>query len=142
MFKFDDYPEIKKAYKEYSRLTRISNTLIDKIQPDGKWRKESDEAFEELRKYEDNVFPLKVFEAFKDIKPMLYHQFKNRFEKWEKVFPDNWGECDDDHKANLMGLVLELSGYYWLPEEYYNKEPRHKGITDWPTCHTKPYKGY
>ena len=36
MFKFDEYPEIKKAYREHNRLKRIVYSLEKKIRPDDK----------------------------------------------------------------------------------------------------------
>ena len=36
MFKIDEYPEIKKAYREHNRLKRIVYSLEKKIRPDDK----------------------------------------------------------------------------------------------------------
>ena len=140
MFKFDEYPEIKKAYREYTRLNRILDKEERKIQPsDDDSRLSAQKAFDKLEAFSD-VFSLLIYNTFKCKKPKLYSQVKNCFAKWDKVFPDNWEDFNEGQKYELLSLVLEIGyGQYWLPDEYYDEKSRYEGVK-WPQCHTKPFK--
>ena len=141
MFKFDEYPEIKKAYREHTRLSRISDKLERKILPDDEASKKlADEAIKKWSAFNQNEFALIIFKTFKDIKPKLYHRFDDCFVKWEEVFSDKWEELDEDQRIDLLGLVLELGyGDYWLPDKYYDDKLIAGGIIP-PKTHTKPFK--
>ena len=141
MFKFDEYPEIKKAYREHNRLKRIVYSLEKKIRPDDKAsEKLYDESFKKWDEFDRNEFALIIFKTFKDIKPKLYHRFDDCFVKWEEVFSDKWEELDEYKRNDLLGLVLEIGyGRYWLPDKYYDDKLIAGGIIP-PKTHTKPFK--
>ena len=141
MFKFDEYPEIKKAYREHNRLKRIVYSLEKKIRPDDKAsEKLYDESFKKWDEFDRNEFALIIFKTFKDIKPKLYHHYDDYFAKWKEVFPDKWEELDEYKRNDLLGLVLELGyGRYWLPDKYYDDTLISGGIIP-PKTHTKPFK--
>ena len=141
MFKFDEYPEIKKAYREHNRLKRIFNKAEKKISPeDEESRILADEAIKNLKAFNRNEFSLIIFKTFKDIKPKLYHRFDDCFAKWEEVFSDKWEELDEYKRNDLLGLVLEIGyGRYWLPDKYYDDKLIAGGIIP-PKTHTKPFK--
>ena len=141
MFKFDEYPEIKKAYREHNRLKRIVYSLEKKIRPDDKASgKPYDEAFDKWVAFNRYEFALIIFKTFKEQKPKLYHRFDDCFAKWEEVFPETWEECGEDQRIDLLGLVLELGyGDYWLPDKYYDDKLIAGGIIP-PKTHTKPFK--
>ncbi len=141
MFKIDEYPEIKKAYREHNRLKRIVYSLEKKIRPDDKASgKPYDEAFDKWVAFNRNEFALIIFKTFKEQKPKLYHRFDDCFAKWEEVFPETWEECGEDQRIDLLGLVLELGyGDYWLPDKYYDDKLIAGGIIP-PKTHTKPFK--
>ena len=141
MFKFDEYPEIKKAYREHNRLKRIVYSLEKKIRPDDKASgKPYDEAFDKWVAFNRYEFALIIFKTFKEQKPKLYHRFDDCFAKWEEVFPETWEECGEDQRIDLLGLVLELGyGDYWLPDKYYDDTLIAGGIIP-PKTHTKPFK--
>jgi len=141
MFKFDEYLEIKKAYREFNRLKKKTYTAEKKIKPDDEagrllWK----EANANWGEFIQNNFALLIFDTFKDKKLKLYNRVKDCFVGWDQVFPDNWEKCDEKLRNDLLGLVLEIGyGSYWLPEEYYDDKSRYEGVK-WPTCHTKPFK--
>ena len=139
MFKIDEYPEIKKAYREHNRLKRIVYSLEKKIRPDDKAsEKLYDESFKKWDEFDRNEFALIIFKTFKDIKPKLYHRFDDCFVKWEEVFSDKWEELDEYKRNDLLGLVLELGyGRYWLPDKYYDDKPI-LGCLPAPRTHKKP----
>ncbi len=141
MFKIDEYPEIKKAYREHNRLKRIVYSLEKKIRPDDKASgKPYDEAFDKWVAFNRYEFALIIFKTFKEQKPKLYHRFDDCFAKWEEVFPETWEECGEDQRIDLLGLVLELGyGDYWLPDKYYDDKLIAGGIIP-PKTHTKPFK--
>ena len=141
MFKIDEYPEIKKAYREHNRLKRIVYSLEKKIRPDDKASgKPYDEAFDKWVAFNRYEFALIIFKTFKEQKPKLYHRFDDCFAKWEEVFPETWEECGEDQRIDLLGLVLELGyGDYWLPDKYYDDTLIAGGIIP-PKTHTKPFK--
>ena len=140
MFKIDEYPEIKKAYREHNRLKRIVYSLEKKIRPDDKAsEKLYDESFKKWDEFDRNEFALIIFKTFKDIKPKLYHRFDDCFVKWEEVFSDKWEELDEYKRNDLLGLVLELGyGRYWLPDKYYDDKPI-LGCLPAPPTHTKDW---
>lgn len=140
MFKIDEYPEIKKAYREHNRLKRIVYSLEKKIRPDDKAsEKLYDESFKKWDEFDRNEFALIIFKTFKDIEPKLYHRFDDCFAKWEEVFPETWEECGEDQRIDLLGLVLELGyGDYWLPDKYYDDKPI-LGCLPAPPTHKKDW---
>ncbi len=141
MFKIDEYPEIKKAYREHNRLKRIVYSLEKKIRPDDKASgKPYDEAFDKWVAFNRYEFALIIFKTFKEQKPKLYHRFDDCFVKWEEVFSDKWEELDEYKRNDLLGLVLEIGyGRYWLPDKYYDDKLIAGGIIP-PKTHTKPFK--
>ena len=141
MFKFNEYPELKKAYREFNRLKRIAYAAEKKIRPnDEASRIPCEEADANWNAFCETTFALSVYNAFKDKKPKLYNKVKDCFFEWDQVFPDTWAKCDKKLKNDLLGLVLEIGyGRYWLPDEYYDDKPIGGGIPAPPT-HTKPYK--
>ena len=140
MFKFDEYPEIKKAYREHNRLIRIFDKVEKKIRPDDEESKlPASEALNNLDAFQQNEFTLLIYNAFKDIKPKLYHRFDDCFVKWEEVFSDKWEELDEYKRNDLLGLVLEIGyGRYWLPDKYYDDKPI-LGCLPAPPTHTKDW---
>ncbi len=140
MFKIDEYPEIKKAYREHNRLKRIVYSLEKKIRPDDKAsEKLYDESFKKWDEFDRNEFALIIFKTFKDIKPKLYHHYDDYFAKWKEVFPDKWEELDEYKRNDLLGLVLELGyGRYWLPDKYYDDKPI-LGCLPAPPTHKKDW---
>ncbi|MDR2201346.1 MAG: hypothetical protein LBP26_01060 [Clostridiales bacterium] len=140
MFKFDEYPGIKKAYREHKRLVNTAYKLESKIRADDEKSEEPVEAaIVASEKFDYEVFAPVIFSVFKDIKPKLYNGLTNKFEKWDKVFPDEWEKFTRNEKSHLLGLVLEIGcGGYWLPNEYYDDTPKCKGMP-WPTRHDKPF---
>ena len=141
MFKIDEYPEIKKAYREHNRLKRIFDKVEKKIRPDDEESKlPASEALNNLDAFQQNEFTLLIYNAFKDIKPKLYHRFDDCFAKWEEVFSNKWEELDEYKRNDLLGLVLEIGyGRYWLPDKYYDDKLIAGGIIP-PKTHTKPFK--
>lgn len=141
MFKFDEYQEIKKAYKEFNRLKKIAYAAERKIRPNDEDSKLlSKEAGANWDTFCANTFAKIIYDTFKDIRPKLYNRVKDCFLEWGQAFSDTWEKCDEGQKNELLSLVLEIGyGVYWLPEDYYDDQPMFKGIK-WPTCHTKPFK--
>ena len=139
MFKFNEYPEIKKAFREFTRLKNRTYAAEKKIKPDDE---ASELAYDEAYANWDAFFPLFaqiIYNTFKDKKPKLYHQFKDYFIEWDKVFPDTFEKRDEGLENNLLGLVLEIGyGNYWLPDEYYDDKPV-SGCLPPPPTHTKPW---
>ena len=140
MFKFNEYSEIKKAYREFTRLENRAYAAEKKIRPDDKAsRIPCDEADAKWDAYFP-IFAQIIYDTFKDKKPRLYHSIKDYFIEWNNVFPDTFEKCDERLRIELLGLVLEIGyGTYWLPDEYYDDKPIGGSIPAPPT-HTKPYK--
>ena len=141
MFKFDEYPEIKKAYREHKRLLKVRRDAEKKIRPNDEDSKSPWKiAHKNVIEFNQDSFAKTVFNAFKDKTPKLYNQAKNCFAKWDQVFPEEWEDFDEGQKYELLSLVLEIGyGHYWLPDEYYDEKSRYEGVK-WPQCHTKPFK--
>ena len=140
MFKYDDYPELKKAFSEFTRLKNKCYALEKKIRPNDEASKiPCTEAGEKWHEFSQNNFALLIYNTFKDTKPKLYNHVKNRFSKWNKVFPKEWEQCDEGLRNDLLGLVLELGyGRYWLPDEYYDDKLIEECLPPPPT-HTKQW---
>ena len=140
MFKFYEYPELEKAYREFERLENKAYSLEKKIRPnDEASRILCDEADANWGAFIKNVFAPLIYNMLKDKKPKLYNHIKNRFSKWDKVFPKEWEECDEDLQNDLLGLVLEIGwGRYWLPDTYYDAKLI-EGCLPPPPTHTKPW---
>ncbi len=117
MFKFDEYPELKKAHEEYARR-RDEIYKIDDASDDP-----DDPQYWNLRKIQDNfkfnIYAKAVFDAFNPIKPVLRDVWeKNKPCTWEEIIGDNFDECDEDKRGLLFGMVEEEDPYI-LPAEYY-----------------------
>ena len=141
MFKFDEYPEIKKAFRRRNQLSNRFYKAERRIRPnDEESKRPATEAIEEWSLFDKKEFALIVYNTFKEKKPRLYHQFKDYFLEWDQAFPASWEECNQEQKLNLLGLVLEIGcGSYWLPDEYYDDKPI-DGCIPPPSTHTKPWK--
>jgi hypothetical protein len=63
MFKFDEYPEIKKAYKEETRLKKIAYNLETKIWADGRGKEEADEAGNNWGDYQNQILAQKEWKT-------------------------------------------------------------------------------
>ena len=140
MFKFYEYPELEKAYREFTILKNKAYATEKKIRPnDEASRILSNEADANWDAFIQNVFAPLIFNTFKDKKPKLYNHVKNCFSKWDKLFPKKWEECDNGLRNDLLGLVLEIGyGSYWLPDEYYD-DKLIEGCLPAPPTHTKPW---
>lgn len=144
MFKYDEYPEIKKAYEEFNRLKDRCYALEKKIRPnDEASQTRCKEADDNLDAFTRNVFAPLIYNTLKDKKPKLYNRIKERFVKWDQVFPKELTASDAELNNDLLGLVLEIGyGDYWLPDEYYD-DKQIDGYFPAPPTHTKPWNfGY
>lgn len=140
MFKYDEYPEIKKIYQERERLLKKQRIAGKKIRPDDEASEITwSEVHAALGILEQEKFALLIYNTFKDKKPKLYNNIKDYFAKWEEVIPETWEECDEDARGHLLGLVLEIGyGEYWLPDKYYDDKPLY-GCLPAPPTHTKDW---
>ncbi len=112
MFKFDEYPEIKKTHGEYAQRR---DEIYESEQDDAKYW-----ALREIQNnLKFNIYAKAVFDAFNPIKPTLRAVWKkNKPCKWEKVIANSFDECDEDQRVILFGMVEEETPYI-LPAEYY-----------------------
>ncbi len=121
MFKFDEYPEIKKAHEEYQDLMGRWYEL--EVEEDSYSKVEYSKMYSDYdRKIENlmyNIYAKAVFDAFSPIKPTLRAVWKkNKPLKWEKEISDTFDDCDEDQRRVLFGMVEEEDPYI-LPAEYY-----------------------
>ena len=121
MFKFDEYPEIKKAHEEYQKLF---NRMYEIEAEDYKYSEEefyrlAKEANKKVEAFMLSTYAKAVFDAFSPIKPTLRAVWK-KFEPvtWDSIIAKTFEECNESQRTRLFGMVEEEDPYI-LPAEYY-----------------------
>lgn len=115
MFKFEDFPILKKHHLEYEKLYKWSSGASY-----------SDEYEKRAKKFDDfiyNVYAKAIFDIFSKIKPNLYRL--DVIYNWSDVFSSSF-ECVSNRtmeenigdRSVLVGLVEQESSYR-LPSEFY-----------------------
>lgn len=122
MFKFDKYPEIKKAHeisndfdmKSYKREFAYEKSDSDKAR--AKWAKSirNEEAFNE------QVYANIVFDIFSKIKPNLTIVKTGKKVSWNECYGDIFENLNRDQRKTLF-MLIEDEYPYRLPDEYYDE---------------------
>lgn len=127
MFKFEEYPEIKKAH-ELSRKwdkkayqaefeCERSGGSIDKSK---KWQGVIDNGMA----FDDNVYPSVVFKTFNNIKPSLTKVKTGEIFTWDEIFEGKSFEELDNKLRKTLYMLVEYERPYRLPAEYYDNRDR------------------
>lgn len=120
MFKFDEYPEIKKVHNEYSKLNKRSYKLDSAYhrsfsENDRKmWRDSINDC---LTYYE--VYAKPVYKLFSMLKPKLLNIRTKKYEKWDRIFVESSFEKFTTTEFRILFGLIERQGLYRLPPEYY-----------------------
>ena len=143
MFLFDEFPEIKKAHKQYRELVDESYKLEIKGEKSGneKYFNLAGQATEKAASFGNTVLSKIIFDTFAPIKPSLLNTQTEKYllnpktneyelvskEKknpsWDDVFGNDYSKLDDSKKKCLVGLV-EGNLVYFLPDKYYDNRDK------------------
>lgn len=121
MFKFEEYPEIKKAHELYNKFSKkMYKEEIKTLTKNGdEHYKDWDKAITNALEFKTFVYSKIVFVAFSKLKPMLVCDKSGEKVSWDVVFGQNFDILIDGQKKQIAMLV-ENEFPYRLPDEYYN----------------------
>ncbi len=119
-FKFDEYPELKKKYKELvsyeKKMRRTLNGTADDV----------DYWYNKIREFEQGEFPKMVFDTFNGkVDYLMYGETKTT---WEETFGNDYSKLTENDKVGLTHL-LDGDFILCLPREYYD-DP----YNEYPKC--------
>lgn len=126
MFKYDDYPEIKKAHRvscnwnkklydaEFAHERRGVETRTKK------WQTLIDSG----KSFDENVYSQVVFNVFNPIKPILTKVKTGENIAWDEIFEQKEFEELDSTQRQILFMLVEYERPYRLPEKYYDKRDR------------------
>jgi len=122
MFKFEDYPEIKKMHELDAKLERRSTHLQFKLERSGdneKLDKMFDEEMKKWDNFENNEYAKVIFDTFYKKIPYLINKKTNKKEKWSDVIGNDFDKIPFNERGELVTIVEGYS-LYLFPPEYYN----------------------
>lgn len=118
VFKFDNYPELLKAYKYWQKLNNKHFKLSLKQNSD------ATSVYIQINEY-TNVFAKQIFETFNGKIELIYHEVEGET-KWADVFGSDFNEIDFNKRKCLVGL-LDGNFVYRLSPEFYFPDPNLEG---------------
>ncbi len=125
MFKFNEYPEIKKAHEVSVKLDKKfyrKEFELEKVGESEEIKSEMYKIIEETRNYTENEYAKIIFDQFDPIKPVL--KVKKTGEKidWDAIFENKKFEELSPRQRKTLYLLVEGGYPYLLPSEYYNQK--------------------
>ena len=124
MFKYDEFPEIKKAHKQYNRLVNRYLSMGIKYQrtEDENLYNEWGVAIQDALKYRNEGYGKIVFDVFKKIKPDINDSIEGKIRTWDELYGQDFDKLSDTLKKSLS-MLIEEERPYRLPDEYYDDRP-------------------
>ncbi len=122
MFKFDEYPEIKKAHKtseKFDALTykkEFAYEKSDKNEDRKKWAT----SIKNEKDFNKKVYASVIFDVFSKIKPVLKIVRTGEMVGWDSCYGETFEELDERQRKTLY-MMVELERPYRLPDEYYDE---------------------
>ncbi len=124
MFKFNDYPEIKKAHEMSEKLSMKSYAEEFKGERKGILGSKNDswgKAIKNCQDFDENVYPKVVFDTFCEIKPTLTYKKTGESFNWDSVFENKPFDKLDLKQRKTLYMMVEYERPYRLPDEYYDE---------------------
>lgn len=118
MFKFDNYPNIKKLHKTWEKLYNKSTHELVRIVDKKAFGAEA--RFNRLQKKTDDfelLYEKVIYEELVKEKPDIFNRRTEEFESWESLIGDDYDKIPS--KKILILLVEQHGGIYRLPDNYY-----------------------
>ncbi len=122
MFKFDEYPEIKKAHKmseDFNMRTYKKEFAYERTNNSGaktKWA----ESIRDEASFNEQIYANIVFETFSKIKPVLTVVKTGEKVAWNKCYAEAFEKLDKNQRKTLF-MLIEDEYPYRLPDEYYDE---------------------
>ena len=125
MFKFDEYPEIKKAHEMSDKLDKMFYRKERECMKKGvdiSSNTELGELIADSRNYKENEYARLVYETFKGLGLTLTQVRTGEKLKWDALFEKmNFEDIDSKHRKYLY-MMIEEERPYRLPDEYYDEK--------------------
>lgn len=121
MFKYNDYPEIKKAHKICENFSKKMYAAEFKAEAKGtakaneKWGQSIKNGLE----FKTYVYSKIVFNIFAPLRPELTMVKDGKKYAWDSVFGQDFDALDPTHKK-VVAMLVEDEFPYRLPDEYYD----------------------
>ena len=123
MFKYDEYPEIKKAHSQLKKLRNAMYKAEFASEKSGGAKSKEDEwqkAHDSCVDFKLNVYARVIYNFFTPMQPMLTEKSSGKIAKWSDVFHQgDFSKLDNDQKKMLV-LIVDDERPYRLPDKYYN----------------------
>ena len=125
MFKYDDYPEIKKAHKMCVKFNKKMYNAEFRAEKKGttKASEEWDQSINNALEFKTFIYSKVVFEEFAPICPELTMVKDGKKYAWNSVFGQDFDALDPTHKK-VVAMLVEDEFPYRLPDEYYDDRDR------------------
>ena len=127
MFKFDDYPEIKKAHEINENFSmkmyaaEIKSYKKADASDDENWGKSIKNGLE----FKTFVYSKIVFDVFAPLRPQLTMVHEGKKYEWDSVFGQDYNALSDAQKKYLS-MMVENERPYRLPDEYYDERDKYE----------------
>ncbi len=121
MFKYDDYPEIKKAHKICENFSKKMYAAEFKAEAKGtaKANEEWGQSIKNGLEFKTYVYSKIVFNIFAPIRPELTMVTDGKKYAWDSVFGQSFSLLNDSQKKRVA-MMVEEERPYRLPDEYYD----------------------
>ena len=125
MFKYDKYPEIKKAHQMYEKFSKKMYAAEFKAEKKGtaKANDEWGQSINNALEYKTFVYSKIVFDIFAPLRPKLTMVRDGKKYPWNSVFGQDFDALDSTQKK-LVAMMVEDEFPYRLPKKFYDKRDR------------------
>lgn len=123
MFKYDEYPEIKKAHTQLKRLRNAVYKAEFACEKSGGAKSKEDEwqkAHNLCVDFKLNVYAQVIYNTFTPIQPILTEENTGKETKWTDVFYQNDFSELDVNQRKMLVLIVDDEHPYRLPDKYYD----------------------
>lgn len=124
MFRYEDFPEINKAHKNYHKLVNRYTKAHIKYDKSGaenasnKWGA----GIQDAQTYRIEYYCKIVFDVFKAIKPDIKDKKEGTIYKWDELYGQDFEQLSPTLKKALSMMVEEERPFI-LPAKYYDDKP-------------------
>lgn len=121
MFKYDEYPEIKKAHQLCVKFSKKMYNAEFKAEAKGTAKANEDwgQSINNALEFKTYVYSKVVFRAFAPLRPELTMVNDGKKYAWDSVFGQAFNALDPTYKK-LVAMLVEDEFPYRLPDKFYN----------------------
>jgi len=122
MFKFEEFPEIKKAHEisENFDMKTYKKEFAYEKSAKNKDREKWATSIKNENDFNVQVYANVIYDVFSKIKPVLKIVKTGEIVNWNDCFGETFEALDEKQRKKLY-MMIELERPYRLPDEYYDE---------------------